>query len=204
MKKLFALSLIILMLGISFHNAQAQISSRPAPMWEDYEKTAADRKSDKDFIEEATKLAGGDRDAAARSLVDIGWQRIGKGDPNHAIRAFNQAWLLAPNNPNIFWGFAVASHIRNDELKTVIRFFNRARQLTALNGFKESPRLETDHGRVLTERNCHKEARPYFEKALSLDANYVPAHIGMMNVANALGDETLLEKHKKLHDELVK
>ena len=183
--------------------AHAQFSTRPAPMWEGYEKTAADIQSDEKFKRETIELAGGNVDQAAQTLIDIGWGRIGE-DPNHAIRAFNQAWLLQPDNPNIFWGFAVASHIRNDELKMITRWFNRTRQLMALKGFGESARLEADHGRVLTERDSHKEARPFFEKALSLDPKYVPAHIGMINVGAALGDEELKDKHQKIHDELVK
>lgn len=172
-------------------------------MWEGYEKTVADHESDKKFIKEAAELAGGDANAAALSLIEIGWQRLGQ-DANHAIRAFNQAWLIQPNNPNIFWGFAVASHIRKDELKTINRWFARTRQLMALQGLPDSPRLEADQGRVLEERKCYKEARPYFEKALSLEPKYLQAHIGMINVAKALDDKELQEKHQKLHDELVK
>ncbi len=177
-------------------SVQAQFSTRPSPMWEGYEKTTADHESDKKFVKEAAELAGGDADAAALSLIEIGWRRIGQ-DANHAIRAFNQAWLIQPDNPNIFWGFAVASHIRKDKLKTVNRWFARTRQLMALKGLPDSARLEADQGRVLEERKCYKEARPYFEKALSLQPKYLQAHLGMINVAAALGDKELQEKHQK-------
>lgn len=184
--------------------AQAQISTRPAPMWEDYQKTALDIQSDKDFVKQAIELSGGDANRATSSLIQIGWKRIAEGDPNHAIRAFNQAWLIQPKNPSIFWGFAVASHIRNDELPTISRWFKRTRELMTLNGLPENPRLEADEGRVLAERGEHENAKLLFEKALTLAPNYIPAHIGMMNVAFALGDEDLKDKHQKIHDELVK
>ncbi len=203
MINLIKLPLIVLMFEALSIPAQAQFSTHPAPMWEGYEKTAADIESDEKFVKEATEYAGGNTEQAAQSLIQIGWQRIVK-DPNHAIRAFNQAWLIKPNNPDIFWGFAVASHIRGDKLKAVNRWFNKTRELITLKGQADSARLEADHGRALTERNCHKEARSYFEKALSLDPNYVPAHIGMINVAAVLGDQKLQDKHQKLHDELVK
>lgn len=187
-----------MLIGLATLTAQAQISTRPAPMWEDYQKTALDIESDKKFVKETIELAGGDATRAASSLIQIGWQRIGEGDPNHAIRAFNQAWLIQADNPSVFWGFAVASHIRNDELKTVSRWFNRTRQLLALKGLPENHRLEADEGRVLTERSEHGKAKPLFEKALSLDPSYVPAHIGMINVAAALGDNDLKAKHEDL------
>jgi len=204
MLKLFSFMCGVVLFGMLTLPAQAQFSTKPAPMWEGYEKTALDIQSDEKFIKEAVELAGGDAAQAALSLIQIGWQRIGEGDPNHAIRAFNQAWLIQADDPSIFWGFAVASHIRNDELKMITRWFDRARQLIALKGFPESPRLESDEGRVLAERGENEKAKPLFEKALSLDPNYAPAHIGMINVAAALGDKKLQDKHQKLHDELVK
>lgn len=191
-------------IGLATLTAQAQISTRPTPMWEGYEKTAADIQSDNKFVKETIELAGGDAAKAAVSLVEIGWQRIGEGDPNHAIRAFNQAWLIQPDNPAVFWGFAVAGHIRNDDLATVTRWFNRTRQLIALKGLPENHRLEADEARVLAERGEHGKAKPLFKKALSIDPNYIPAHIGMMNIADALGDAELKQKHQTLHDELVK
>ena len=196
--------ILAIILGLTSLQAHAQISTRPAPMWEDYEKTALDIQSDKDFVKQATELAGGDAARAAASLVQIGWQRIGEGDPNHAIRAFNQAWLIEAENPSVFWGFAVAAHIRNDELKTVSRWFNRTRQLLALKGLPENHRLEADEARVLAERGEHEKAKALFEKALAIDPDYIPAHIGMINVAGELGDTELKDKHQKLHDELVK
>lgn len=198
------LPFLLIILLFSILPAHAQISTRPAPMWEDYEKTEFDIQSDKDFVKQATKLAGGDAARAAASLIQIGWQRIGEGDPNHAIRAFNQAWLIEADNPSVFWGFAVASHIRNDELDTVSRWFNRTRELLALKGLPENHRLEADEARVLAERGEHEKAKALFEKALAIDPDYIPAHIGMINVAGELGDTELKDKHQKKHDELVK
>lgn len=195
MKNYITQLVLILMLGLHALPAQAQFSTRPAPMWEGVEKTPADIQSDEKFVKEAVKLAGGNVEQAAQSLIQIGWSRIGE-DANHAIRAFNQAWLIQPDNPNIFWGFAVASHIRNDELTNVTRLFDKTRELISLKGFPASARLEADQGRVLTERKLHTEARVFFEKALELDPNYPPAHFGMTQVAEALGDAELKAKHE--------
>jgi tetratricopeptide (TPR) repeat protein len=181
----------------------AQISSNPNPMWEGYQKTETDLADDQKFIADVLKLTDGNRQQASQALVQIGWKRMGQ-DANHAIRAFNQAWLLEPENPNVFWGFAVAAHIRNDEIKTITRWFNRTRQLMTLKGVPENARLEADHGRVLAERKQYSEALTLFEKSIALDPDYVPAHIGMINVAKALGNMELEEKHQTIHDELVK
>lgn len=201
LKELMALAVATNLLMVT--PLYAQISSRPDPMWEGYQKTETDLADDQKFIADVLKLTDGNRQQASQALVQIGWKRIGQ-DANHAIRAFNQAWLLEPENPNVFWGFAVASHIRNDDIKTINRWFNRTRQLMTLKGFPDNARLEADHGRVLAEREQYNEALPLFEKSLSLDPEYVPAHIGMINVSKALGNKELEAKHQAIHDKLVK
>lgn len=178
--------------------AQAQFLSKEIPLWEGVEKTEDDIKNDEDLVKKAIELANGDRFAAVRGLVDIGWQRIGEGDPNHAIRAFNQASLIEPEFPDIFWGFAIATHIRGDELAEVERWIDR----TAV-AIGTDARLITDHGRILGEREMPEKAKAKFEEALSIDANYIPAHVGMLRIAQDLGDKPLEEKHQQLHDKLT-
>ena len=197
-------SLLALAIVASFSPAYAQFSTKPQPLWEGTEKSEADLKNDQEFIKNATELAEGDRELAARSLVQLGWKRLGSGDANHAIRAFNQASLLKPDFPDIYWGFAIATHIRGDELENITRWFDKTRELMKRQNIPESPRIEADQGRILEERKLPAEARPFFEKALSLDENYVIAHIGMIRVASALGDDALREKHQNIHDELTK
>ena len=183
---------------ISNYPAQAQFLTREVPLWEGVEKTEDDIANDRELVRKAIEQANGDRYAAVRSLVDIGWQRIGAGDPNHAIRAFNQASLIEPEFPDIFWGLAVATHIRGDELTEVERWIARTEKVIGTDA-----RLVTDHGRILGERKMPEKAKALFEEALMIDPDYVPAHVGMIRVAQDLGDKSLEEKHQKRHDELT-
>ncbi len=178
--------------------AYAQLETRPTPMWEGIEKTADDIANDQKLVDEALRLSNGDRNEAATQMVQLGWQQIVEGNPNEAIRRFNQAWLVNPLDGFIFWGYGVATHIRGDELKNVERWFGEARKI-----IKENPRLLADHGRVLEERKLPKRARALFEEALALEETYLPAHVGMVLVARSLKDEVLEAKHQKRHDELV-
>jgi len=189
---------VVLFLVAVSTSANAQFTAEPVPLWEGLTKTEADIKNDAELVEKSIELAGGKRNAV-EFATRLGWSEIGKNDPNHAIRRFNQAWLIDMDFADLYWGFAVATHIRGDELEKVERWFNEAKTRIGPN-----PQLITDHGRVLEERNEHARARPQFEAALRLDPNYVPAHIGMVQVARALEDKPLEEKHQKLHDELVK
>lgn len=47
-----------------------------------------------------------DRRAASESAVRVGWSFWNKGDLKTAMRRFNQAWLLDPDNYQIYSGFA--------------------------------------------------------------------------------------------------
>lgn len=52
----------------------------------------------------------GSREKAAASWVAQGFVFYQQNDTVRAMRRFNQAWLLDPNNPEVYWGFAVVLH----------------------------------------------------------------------------------------------
>lgn len=179
-------------------SAYGQLETNPTPMWEGVEKSDADKESDANLVKSALELTNGDRRAATISMLRIGWDKIAKGQANEAIRSFNQAWLIEPEFSDIYWGFAVATHIRGDDLKKVMQHFDRAAKDN-----ERDPRLATDRGRVLEQRNETEEARVWFERAIEMDETYAPAYIGMILVARKLEDETLEAEFQKKHDELT-
>ncbi len=178
--------------------SHAQISALEVPMWEGITKTPADIANDEELVRKSLEITNGNRYLAVRYAVRLGWERIGRNDPNGAIRRFNQAWLIMPDFPDIFWGYAIATHIRGDDLVFVERWFAKAESV--ITG---SAQLSADHGRVLEERKMPEKARPYFEAALAIDEDYVPAHIGMIRVAEATGDNALRAAHQKQLDKLT-
>ncbi len=52
----------------------------------------------------ATDDGSGSLAAGADRAIVLGWDFYEKGDLDNAMRRFNQAWLLSPNNPDIYWG----------------------------------------------------------------------------------------------------
>lgn len=48
----------------------------------------------------------GSRQAAGQNLVDQGMRHFQAGNYAMAMKSFSQAWLLDPNSPDPFWGFA--------------------------------------------------------------------------------------------------
>jgi Tfp pilus assembly protein PilF len=49
----------------------------------------------------------GSRQAAAQKMLELGGRYFQAGNYAMAMRNFNQAWLLTPNSPDPFWGFAI-------------------------------------------------------------------------------------------------
>ena len=71
-----------------------------------FPKTAEHEAADHKFVEAA--LADfPTRDTATRYALELAWQSYCDGDEQTALKRFNQAWLLTPNHPEPFHGFAV-------------------------------------------------------------------------------------------------
>lgn len=60
---------------------------------------------DEKFITEVTAHFGS-RETAGRAWIEQGFKFYYQGNLVAAMRRFNQAWLLDPNNPDTYWGFA--------------------------------------------------------------------------------------------------
>ena len=172
----------------------ALAAAEEIPMWAGVKKTQQMLAADKKLVAEAERL-GGRKRAAARAN-ELGWAAIAKGDPNLAIRRFNQAWLLDPENPNTYWGFAVATGEQGKPLPVVFEYFGRAER-----GYSRNKRamsvLFTDQGKILGKRRMYAEAILKFEKALSIDPKNREARRVLVVTALASGDEDKARKYAK-------
>lgn len=192
---MFTAVLFILTSGLAICGAQA--SAKEMPLWEGVSKTLTMLKADRDFVAGASRQTNGDLAIAARRGIELGWQAFGNNDPDLAIRRFNQAWLLDPENAAIYWGFALATHARGDDLDVVERWFAEAERR-----IPEAVPLFSDHGRVLEERGHAQRAISYFRRALALDPKHVEAHIGMVRASVAIGDRTTAAAHIAALDQI--
>jgi Tfp pilus assembly protein PilF len=173
--------------------------AKDMPLWEGLKKTPGMLAADKEFIATVDTETKGDLKAGARHIVKRGWEAFNANDANLAIRRFNQASLLDQSNGEIYWGFALATHVRGDGLSVSERWFGEAEKHV-----RKSAALFSDHGRVLDEKGQPKRARSYFEKALAIDPNFLQAHIGMARVYAQLGDRMNAEFHLKKIEQLKK
>jgi len=67
------------------------------------------KQADEQLIAGTTKEFGS-RDKASDAFVDQGIRYYKSDNYAAAMRRFNQAWLLNPSNPDVFWGFGMVFH----------------------------------------------------------------------------------------------
>jgi hypothetical protein len=99
------------------------------------------QKADNDLIIGVTG-AFGSRENAAKEFINTGFAFYNRNNFGNAMRRFNQAWLLDPKNPEVYWGFSAVLH---DQQKFDLAY-DMARRAYDL-GFRDSCFL-ADIGRL--------------------------------------------------------
>src|SRR5688572_7780441 len=100
LKPLFVLFLVVLFSESSF----AQCDNLKPMFGDNCTKNAGLQKADQKFRKTATKQFGSP-DSAARAYLQMGWEYFRKKDEATAMKRFNQAWLLNPQNPAVYFAF---------------------------------------------------------------------------------------------------
>ena len=91
------------------------------PMYGGVEKTAAQKEADEKFIKNVEN-SGTSKEDASKEAIARGWEYYRQGDDRTAMKRLNQAWLLTPEDPLIFWGFADVLGVRNQSEQAVLMF----------------------------------------------------------------------------------
>ncbi len=83
---------------------EPQLPLNELPMYGGGSPSIEVQKVDQKFIDQEVQKYGS-RQAASEKALEIAWQWFDKGDYRTAMRRFNQAWLLNPNDPRVFHGY---------------------------------------------------------------------------------------------------
>ncbi|MBT8091181.1 MAG: tetratricopeptide repeat protein [Gammaproteobacteria bacterium] len=114
------------------------------PMFGNQKKTAHQLRADEEYIKYMTR-DGRSREAGAESAAKLGWNSYYAGDCSKAIKRFNQAWLLDPDNRLALWGFASIC-ISRGQLDEAIRYLE-----LAIEKGPEDPKLREDYDMTMKE-----------------------------------------------------
>ena len=131
----------------------AAVPSNEQPMFGNQPKTPDMVAADEAFIAAVAKR-GLTRAQGSDKSVQLGWQYFfAKHDTATAMKRFNQAWLLDPDNGNAFHGFAVLVMARDHDAAQADLLFQQG-----LAKPRQSPGIYLDYGRFLLTVNRPADA----------------------------------------------
>jgi len=99
--------------------------------------------ADEKFIADVVSHYGS-REKAAAAFVEQGFRFNVRDKLGMAMRRFNQAWLLDPNNPEVYWGFGSVLHDQ-EKMCEAMKYFE-----TALGFGRYISGMYPDAGRVIS------------------------------------------------------
>jgi Tfp pilus assembly protein PilF len=159
MKTFFCLiSLLICLIGCD----AKPLPLNEMPMYGGIEKTDNMKECDAAFIKSIEK-DGQSRERASLEIAQAGWVYYSKGDLTTAIKRFNQAWLVDPENSDAYHGFALIIAERDKSLTESEKYFR-----IALAKKNVSANAHVDYGRLLSLQNRFDESMVQLNQALAI------------------------------------
>jgi Tfp pilus assembly protein PilF len=130
------------------------------PFYGFVEKSAAMRDADERFLTGIVLLAGS-RQKAFKETTLRGWKALSSGNFPEAARRFNEAFLLLPEESEVYHGLAAVAQTRFNDVEFAEELFKIARKqpnpLKVVNG---------DYGRLLMIAKRPRDAQPLLEQAV--------------------------------------
>jgi len=138
------LRFVLIFLALTGSALAASYPLNEQPMFGGQPKTLAEQAADQKFFDSVAKL-GYSRPQGSDKSVQLGWQYFfSKHDIATAMKRFNQAWLLDPDNGNAFHGFAVLVMARDNDAAQADALFQQG-----LAKPRQLPGIYLDYGRFL-------------------------------------------------------
>ena len=138
------------------------------------------KKADKDFIAKASSTFK-DRDTASDAWAAQADEHMAKGELYHAMRRYNQAWLLNPDSYKPYWGFGRVTLARGN-FEEAFQHFQKAKSL--INDLYQKPALIADYGIAYHDKANSLKTAPLeqskyfglankcFEESITVDPTY--------------------------------
>lgn len=166
MTKQITLIVLILIFKISGYS---QEPDNTKPMYGNVKKTGEYLKADNEFIATVVKQFG-TKDSACKVYVNFAWRYLFNNDRTSAIRRFNQAWMLNPQNCDVYYGFYAFQKLENNEVEAT-KYFSIGQQYDNKN--KSALKTVDLLTSIYARQNQKKEVFALCSKMISLDSTFI-------------------------------
>ncbi len=176
MQRLLSAIVLSVLAAVSAAGSSAQeveIPVRERPMYGTAPTDSEVIKADERLLQSAIDR-GVPREQVFRDAVAGGWQAFRAGEPGMAIRRFNLAWLLEPENGNVYWGFSAAVQARDGNLEQAAGFLARARKL-----MPNDAELMVDSANLMVRMGRFDDAIELYNGALALRPGFAAVDQGL-------------------------
>jgi Tfp pilus assembly protein PilF len=123
-------------------------------------KSAALRDADEQFLKGIIQLTGS-RQAAFERTAARGWKALGVGNSSEAALRFNEAFLLLPEESEVYHGLAAVAQARFNDVEFAEELFK-----IALRQPHPLKLVNADYGRLLMIAKRPRDAQPVLEQAV--------------------------------------
>jgi Tfp pilus assembly protein PilF len=130
------------------------------PFYGFVEKSAAMREADERFLATIVQLTGS-RERAFQATTQRGWRALGSGNVSEAARRFNEAFLLLPDESEVYHGLAAVVQTRFNDAEFAEELFKIAQKQP-----HPLKNLNADYGRLLMIAKRPRDAQPVLEQAV--------------------------------------
>jgi predicted Zn-dependent protease len=124
------------------------------------EKPAVLREADERFLASVIQLTGS-REKAFQATTLRGWRALGSGNVSEAARRFNEAFLLMPEESEVYHGLAAIAQSRFNDAEFAEELFKIAQKQP-----HPLKTLNADYGRALLIAKRPRDAQPVLEQAV--------------------------------------
>lgn len=146
--------------GIKVTKRTYSAATNEQPFYGFIEKSSLLDDADKRFLKTIVDQTGS-REKAFHETALRGWTALRRGNPAEAARRFNEAFLLLPEESEVYHGLAAVAQTRFNDIEFADELFKIARKQP--NPLKT---VNADYGRMLMIAKRPRDAQPILERAV--------------------------------------
>jgi len=140
---------------------EAKENIRLLPKYGNKPKNEDQLSADSQLIKNYVKQEG-TRLKASEVLIELGFNYLYQGDVKTAMYRFNQAWLLDPENENVYWGWGAVYFTFNDTSRALEQYDE------GLNKNPENSNILTDKATIFMTKYHETQDKTSLSSAISL------------------------------------